>query len=341
MTSTGFVSMRVVRTLADAVAEAGVPRGRLLRAVQLEEASLQTLDARIPVSKLYELLGQALVLTGDPAFGLHSIERLPSDALNPLAGLVAHASSLRQAFASLESFRSLLGDGPTFALHEAQGKLHVRCLGATEQPLHIRRYLAEVALAGLFCRLKQCKVAEHVELVCFAYEPPEYATEYLRLFDGRVRFGQPATEMRLDAPLLGSAPTHADAELHDTLSALAARRVQRMTDRAPYAVRVHDALIWQRPPRDMTMHGVARKLGVSVRSLRRYLTAEGKTFAELTAGALECLAKRALLDERRTISQTAQELGFADETSFHRAFKRWTGTTPMQYRRAATSASVG
>ena len=303
--------------------------------MHLEESLLSTLDARIPISKLFELLEQALELTGDPAFGLHSIERLPSDALNPLAGLVAHASSVRQAFASLDSFRSLLGDDATFVLLEEDSKLYVRCQSSVEQPLRIQRYLAEVSLAGLYCRLKQSKVAQHVELVSFSYEAPEYAAEYVRLFEGRVRFGQPATEMRLDASLLRAAPSHADAELHDSLSALAARRVLRLSNLAPYAERVHDALIWQRPPRDMRMQTVARKLGVSVRSLRRYLLAEGKTFAELTADALACLAKRALLDERRTISQTAEELGFADETSFHRAFKRWTGTTPMQYRRTA------
>lgn len=209
--------------------------------------------------------------------------------------------------------------------------------GSSEQPPRVRRYLAEVALAGLYCRLKQCKVAQHVELVSFAYEAPAYASEYVRLFEGRVRFAEEYSEMRVDTLLLRAAPVHADAELHDTLSALAARRALRQTDQAPYAARVHDALVWQRPSRDMRMQTVARKLGVSVRSLRRYLLTEGKTFAELAADALACLAKRALLDDRRSISQTAEELGFADETSFHRAFKRWTGTTPMQYRRSGGS----
>ena len=83
----------------------------------------------------------------------------------------------------------------------------------------------------------------------------------------------------------------------------------------------------------MSMPYVARKFGVSGRSLRRQLAAEGKTYAALTTQALAAIAGSCLLDERRTIMDTAHELGFSDNTAFHRAFKRWTGLTPLEYRR--------
>jgi AraC-like DNA-binding protein len=333
MTRTGFISMRVVRTLADAVAQAGVSPMRLLQAGQLEPTVLSNPDARIPTSKLYELLGHALDLTGDPAFGLHSIERMSANALNPVSGLVVHAATVRQAFASIQDFRRLLGDDATFQWHEADDKVYVQCNSPRDQPLRIRRYLTEVTLAGLYGSLKEADVAQHVELVAFDYEPPAYAAEYTRVFAGRARFRQPTSGLRLNAEVLSARPHHADAQLHEALSVFAARRVLQLSEKVPYAARVHEALVWQRRPRDMNMTAVARRLGVSVRSLRRYLLAEGKTFAQVAADALACVAKRALLVEQRSIAETARELGFSDETSFHRAFKRWTGTTPMRYRR--------
>jgi hypothetical protein len=73
-----MISMRVVKTLVDAVAEAGVPRSRFLRTAKLDPACMEAeaLDARVPRSKLYDLVELALEQTGDPAHGLHSIERL-------------------------------------------------------------------------------------------------------------------------------------------------------------------------------------------------------------------------------------------------------------------------
>ena len=81
------------------------------------------------------------------------------------------------------------------------------------------------------------------------------------------------------------------------------------------------------------MASVARKLGVSVRSLRRHLTAEGAAYPALVSEALASIAKACLRDEARSIVDIAAELGFADNTSFHRAFKRWTGLTPLEFRR--------
>lgn len=74
-------------------------------------------------------------------------------------------------------------------------------------------------------------------------------------------------------------------------------------------------------------------LGVKERTLRRHLTAEGTSFAAIVSDTLLALATRCLVDERRTIRETATDLGFADTASFHRAFKRWTGMTPKAYRR--------
>jgi AraC-like DNA-binding protein len=80
------------------------------------------------------------------------------------------------------------------------------------------------------------------------------------------------------------------------------------------------------------MPAAASALGVSSRTLRRHLTAEGKPFASLVREAQTAIAKACLSEQQRTITETARELGYADSTGFHRAFKRWTGLTPNQFR---------
>jgi len=80
------------------------------------------------------------------------------------------------------------------------------------------------------------------------------------------------------------------------------------------------------------MRTVARALGLSVRSLRRRLVAEGVSYTSVANDALAMVAKHYLVDEQYSIQQTAHEMGFSDPRAFHRAFKSWTGMTPDAFR---------
>jgi AraC-like DNA-binding protein len=99
-----------------------------------------------------------------------------------------------------------------------------------------------------------------------------------------------------------------------------------------YSTRVYDALVQQESARELRMSNVARKLGLSERTLRRYLLAEGKSYVDILDMARGTVAKSSLRNESRTIGETARELGLSP-SGFHRAFKRWTGITPSEYRR--------
>jgi AraC-like DNA-binding protein len=328
-----MISMRVVRTLVDSVAHAGISRPAFLEAARLEPARLDVLDARVPRATLYDLIALALAFTGDPAFGMHSAERLTNDALNPIAGLVAHASTLREALTSIQEFRRLLADQPSFHVYEDAGRVIAHCNSLPDEPLHVRRFMVEVTLVGLFQTIQRFGADNQIDHVAFEYSAPDYRHEYARVFQGRARFEQPFTGLCFADRLMAAPAPLPDAELHEALRVYAKRRIMHLTDRMSYAERVHDLLVWQRPPRDLTMDNVAGTLGISVRTLRRHLKAEGKSFPEVLSDALTVIAKTCLLDERRTIAETAYELGFSDNTGFHRAFKRWTGLTPSEFRR--------
>ena len=94
-------------------------------------------------------------------------------------------------------------------------------------------------------------------------------------------------------------------------------------------------LLQQRMPGRVAMECVASSLKLSVRTLHRRLAHEGRTYRALANEASAIIAKRLLVDERCTIQEVASLMGFSDATSFHRAFKRWTGTTPNTFRQGA------
>jgi AraC-like DNA-binding protein len=80
------------------------------------------------------------------------------------------------------------------------------------------------------------------------------------------------------------------------------------------------------------MRAAAQALGLSPRTLRRRLHEEGASYHAVVEGALALLAKQLLADERRSIQETADAVGFSDPGAFSRAFKRWTGSTPKRFQ---------
>jgi AraC-like DNA-binding protein len=91
----------------------------------------------------------------------------------------------------------------------------------------------------------------------------------------------------------------------------------------------------------MSLPQAARRFGMSVRTLTRKLREEGAHFSDLLAEVRRAAALRELEKGSRPIAEIAARLGFASTPSFHRAFRRWTGTSPDQLRREARARRAG
>jgi AraC-like DNA-binding protein len=329
------LSMPFVRRLVEAVEQAGVPRAKLLRAAEIDEAELESPDARMPRSRLGRMFELSLDLTGDDALGLHWAEGLTASGFAPVSYLVAHSASLRHGFETLSAFDRLLLDKSCVTLLEQEHEATVRCPVLAHLPPRIERFSAEMMMTSLFLMLRFFSNQARPGRASFVYAAPAYRAEYERVFGSSVQFEQTFNGIVFDRALLDLPSPDKDEDLHLALSTLAERRVARLGQQASYAQRVHEFLVQEGWPRQVDMETVARSLGLSVRSLRRRLAAEGKSYKSVESEARATVAKRLLREKRCTIQEAAYELGFSDTTTFHRAFKLWTGTTPNAYREKA------
>lgn len=333
--------MRVVSAVLDGVERAGIPRDALLRAAQLTPAALERPEARVSESEVVRLCEHALSLSGDPALGLHWGERLTVDTFVPLSYLVTHATTLRHALASLAQFATLLSDLPGYEIVEDAELVRMRCQPRWLTIPALQRFVAELTVCG-FVHVVRCFHASwQPEHVSFAYPAPEYRDEYTRVFGPGVRFDCAHSGLGFGRERLDTISLHKDEGIHQALEELAQQRLARIARQAPYAVRVREHLIQQGRLSQRDMSQVAQALGLSVRSLRRRLAAEGTSYADVENEAFTVLAKRLLLDRALTIQQTAFELGFSGSTTFHRAFKRATGMTPNTFLAAQLGRTRG
>jgi AraC-like DNA-binding protein len=328
----GTVSMRVARSLLQSVEHAGCSVQPLLRAAQVDPRELEDPEARLPRAKIYRLCELAIEVTRDPALGLHWAERLGETAFVPISHLLAHSPSLRHGFEALQRFYPLLSDQLNFKVLEQHDKVtvHIPRLLGVSPPM--QQFLAEVTTAGLFRVIRHLSVHVRPDCVRFDYVAPAHQAEYTRVFEGNVLFAQPFTGIVLDCAIMDAPAPHKDADVLEALEALGERRLLDITQRAPYALRVREFLVREGWCQQADMKVAARALNLSVRSLRRRLLAEGKAYNEIADEALAIVAKHLLRDKQRSIKEAAHEMGFSDTSTFHRAFKRWTGTTPSAYR---------
>jgi AraC-like DNA-binding protein len=329
------VSSLVARNLLHTVEQMGVSTVALFAAAQLDPALFDTPDARLPRRQVLRLCEAAVEITADPALGLRWAERLDTSAFPPVSDLVRHAATLREAFETLEQFRRLLSDNLGFEVEEHAGKVSIRCATLPDASLVAQRFIAEMIVLGFVRLVRFFNPRGALDSVSFAYPAPAHELEYARVFDGAARFEQPFTGVVFDSALMSSTSPYDHDDVRDALRSVAERRVLRMAESTPYAWRVKDLLATERAPQLVEMSAVARTIGVSDRSLRRRLAAEGTTFDAIANEACAIVVRRLLLERGCTIQEAAFEMSFSSTTAFHRAFKRWTGMTPSELRKAA------
>lgn len=194
------------------------------------------------------------------------------------------------------------------------------------------RFLTEIHVVGKHRLLRYFNRLARPLRVCFDYPAPTYASEYRRIFSGAERFDQPQTTIVFDQALMGAARRYHDEEFYRTLGELGDSRVLRLDRGASYVDRINDFLAAHAAPGKVNLVSVADALALSPRSLRRHLAAEGTSYGVVVNDALASRARRLLSVEQRTIDETAHAMGYSERSAFHRAFKRWTGTTPQAWR---------
>ena len=160
-------------------------------------------------------------------------------------------------------------------------------------------------------------------------------TPYLKALSIPPNLGSKVLKVSFDAAVLSRPIVGSDTELGDILERQADLRMRMLPSpparAASHAERVRDVLRDCLPDGVPTLEQVARKLGQSRRSLQRNLQHEGYSFSELVE-EFRALVAQEQLRLGATAAEVALLLGYSEVSTFHRAFKRWTGKTPGQWR---------
>jgi AraC-like DNA-binding protein len=316
-------------TILRALAARGVETGPLAARAGIDATNLGP-DARVPRAALNRLWELAVEATGDPAFGLEASRFAAQTTFHALGYAVLASVTLKEAFERLVRYRRLIGDVLELRLVDAGDRYRFEIDVSADPSVP---YQAVDAIAVTCVRQAR---ALHAPRPCdplgvtFARPEPASLAPYHRAFRGAVEFGAARNAVEYGRADMEARLPAGNAELARENDEVLVRYLARM-ERATVSSRVQRAMLDALPDGAPSKPAVARSLGMSPRNLQRHLADEGTSFKTLLEEARLTLARNYVDEGRLSVTEIAFILGFADTSTFSRAFKRWTGKSPRDF----------
>ncbi len=310
----------------------GVEANDLYHSVKLDPAVLDDPDNRIPFAQLVDLYEKAAELTGDNDFGLHVAENVNLTVFGILGYTVANSSTLGDALARASRYNSIWTDGSAFTL-DSTAKPPFLTYSYLDRSISQRRQDTEMTFAMVTVHCRRIANPEFSPVaVEFQHDAPADLSEHRRIFCCPIRFGAPLNRLYFDSTNLSFPIERADPGLCALLDRHAEELLAKYPPRDSLVGQVRNIIANEFKRGNPSLENVASQLGVTSRTLQRKLHEAGTSHNELLHEMRRQLAMDYLREPDMAICEVAYLLGFSESSSFHRAFKRWTGRTPKEFR---------
>ncbi|GAB3271474.1 AraC family transcriptional regulator [Parahaliea aestuarii] len=303
----------------------------VMASIGLDPAQVANPEWRVPEVQWQQLLQRGVAVTGDESFGLFAALQLRPQVLRSLGLAWLASDTIYDGLRRMIRFSQLLTTGSELRLEEDDELVRVYS--------HHAEGLGDMVPCavdfGLAVIVRMCRltVGEYLAPVSVEMTRPSPADSYRweYQFAAPVRFSGPEnclcwSRSDIEEPLVTGDPNlarvndeHSQAYLdgflsHSTSRDVVGRIIERLPDGPPSQRQIADA-----------MH-------LSNRTLQRKLKEEGTSFMDLLQDTRLQLARKYLRSPGRSVVETAYLLGFSEPSTFSRAFKRWTGQAPADYR---------
>lgn len=325
------IPMRYVRDLTDVATARGMDANEMLGRVAIEKSLLETPSARVNLQQFSRLFTHLVIALDDEALGLHGVPTRPGSG-EMLCRIGVTASTFPECAALLARGANAMING--FKIQCSIENDELQLIFEERQPIVEMRPLAyEIILPTIYAILCWL-VGQRLSLVYagFPYSAPPHLLELRALMGRSLRFEQPHAILRFSK------------QANDLQVVRRADEIPRLIRRAPAsfieALLMQNSLIFevrralQRAlPTMLTLDQVADRLAMSPRTLLRKLEAGEASFQGIKDDMRRDVALHLLTRGAIPLKEVAISLGFSDQSTFQRAFAKWTGVPPGEYRK--------
>jgi AraC-like DNA-binding protein len=332
-----IVSGSVLSQLFSYLTSLKVDIDAFLRSLDLDPETVKSPDAYIPIETYLLIQDEAAEYVDDPYLGLHMGEFFETGSWSILGYMMMNCKNLGEAFEKSANYNRIIGN-----LIEGNANLKFNKIKATLfTPPHapkMSRHCFEATISSTIRMMRMLTGAEVNPLqVTFTYPEPDSRSEYERIFQCPVLFGQKDNSFTIDVSVIFKPVLYANPDMLEYFENYAQEFLAEMDRQNEYARTVTKIILSKLDDEKLSIKKVAREMSVSVRTLQNRLKEEGVVFSELLTDTRQKLAKKYLLEDY-SVEQITYLLGFSEPSVFRKAFKKWSGVTPRQYRESSYSS---
>jgi AraC-like DNA-binding protein len=329
--------------LVDVVARWGISPEQLLAGSGIEPEQMIGLLWHLDEATFAHLLKRALMLTGEPGLGFHLGLQMKISCHGLLGFAAMIAADIRAALDIAQQFVRIQSSTLSLRLEVEQKTAYFYfdylpmprgTDGVNPLSAYAFNEVMSIFLVLGFATMGEAVTGQRLTGGAdVQFARPDYFDQFEHLLPGQLNFNQPQTRLifpasYLDLPLIMADPVttriaheQCKRSLHNLLGD---RHISRLVRDLIY----DDASGFRAAPI------VAAKLNISERTLQRQLLAEGQSFRDMVDELRQQKAHALLQHPDLTLESIAETLSYTDVTSFSRAFKRWTGVSPGEYRKS-------
>jgi AraC-like DNA-binding protein len=333
-----MISVAAATGLLEAIAARGGDPDQILRKFEIDRSAFSEPEGFIPSSIFAGILEAAAQETADDCFGLHLGENCNPRNIGPLVYVVLNSPTIRAGIENFERYLQVYNEAAKWFFTSEGNRGYIRYL-LTDLGINSLRQSNEHGMTIAFNMLRMM-VGSHwaPKEVQFAHEAPKQTSEHLRIFHAPVSFGWKTNAIVVDRQFVEREVPAADQRLYQILKRYLDQVLSEMPREDNLLASVRRATAETMRDGNLKLARVAKQMAMSARTLQRQLKERGVDFKQLTDETRRRFAINYLKERKNTLTEVAFLLGYSEVSAFNRAFKRWTGSTPLEYRRSINAA---
>lgn len=314
--------------------------GPLVEEIGISREVLTDPSVLVPLDKHCRLLELAAQRQKDDFVGLKIGWQVHPRDMGPLGYTILNSPNVLTALQSFVRYLRVYARGCEFDLQvEGQSAVFKYTYSITEPCAMERQQEAECTLA-MVKRVVEVITSKELELeaVGFEHPRPDDTSKHKQIFEAPLYFSQEVNSLKFKASILQRETAHAEHRLFEVLEKHLAEVINTQVDEDDLVAKVGNAIAQSLSSGLPSIDSVAAMLFMTKRTLQRRLADEGVLYNEFADGIRRKLAIQYVKNTKMPLTEVAFLLGYSHISAFSRAFRRWMGQSPIEFRGGDSSA---